>query len=203
VSQHALSFNHTPDLEKGSSKCGLKPPSGVKMTNKPKKNPLATLMALPGVGKATAMKLSDAGIKSSSGIVKAGQKGLIKAGLSAVISKRLLSAVSKKSPAKKADSKKPSKTAVAKNAATKAKAAAKKTATKAKTAAKNTTTKAKAAAKKAASKATASGRKVAEKTVNRTGGSLKVKTSKSTDGRKGKTLKVPRTVKDMAWFRKE
>ena len=58
-------------------------------------------------------------------------------------------------------------------------------------------------AKAAASKAVASGRKVAEKTIKKTGGSKSVKTSKSTDGRKGKTLKVPRSVKDMAWFRKD
>tara|TARA_B110001452_G_scaffold181960_1_gene152823 strand:+ start:1100 stop:1621 length:522 start_codon:yes stop_codon:yes gene_type:complete len=173
------------------------------MTDKPKKDPLAILMALPGVGKATAKKLSDAGIKSSAAVVKAGQKGLLKAGLSAVISKKLLSALSKKSPAKKAASKKPAAKSTAKKAATKAKAAVKKTATKAKSTAKKTATKAKSAAKNAASKATASGRKVAEKTVKRTGGSQTVKSSKSTDGRKGKTLKVPRTVKDMAWFRKE
>ena len=48
------------------------------MAAKPKKDPLATLMALPGVGKATAKKLSDAGIKSAAGINKAGTKGLAK-----------------------------------------------------------------------------------------------------------------------------
>ena len=53
------------------------------MAAKPKKDPLATLMAIPGVGKATAQKLSDAGIKSASGINKAGAKGLAKAGISA------------------------------------------------------------------------------------------------------------------------
>ncbi len=71
---------------------------GEDMAANPKKDPLATLMALPGVGKATAKKLSDAGITSPAKIVKAGQKGLVKAGLSAVISKKLLSIVSRKKP---------------------------------------------------------------------------------------------------------
>ena len=146
------------------------------MTGKPKKDPLAILMTLPGVGKATAKKLSGAGLKTPASIVKAGQKGLIKAGLSAVISKA-------KSTAKKA--------------------AAKKVISKAKSTAKKAATKAKSTAKKASSKATASGRKVAEKSIKRTAGSLTVKSSKSTDGRKGKTLKVPRTVKDMPWFNKD
>ena len=59
-----------------------------------------------------------------------------------------------------------------------------------------------ATAKKAASKATAAGKKVAEKTVEMTKGDQKVKAVKSDDGRKGKTLKVPRSVADMPWFRK-
>ena len=96
------------------------------MAAKPKKDPLAALMALPGVGKATAQKLSDAGIKSPAGINKAGSKGLAKAGLSAAISKKLLAAVAKKGAAKAAS--------------------------KAKSTAKKTTAKAKSTAKKAASK---------------------------------------------------
>jgi len=186
------------------------------MTSKPKKDPLAILMTLPGVGKATAKKLSDAGIKTQASIAKAGQKGLIKAGLSAVMSKELLSAVTKKPTAKKTATKKPSakkaatkkptvkkaatKKPTAKKAATK-KPTAKKAATK-KPTAKKAATKAKSTAKKASSKAAASGRKVAEKSIKRTTGSMTVKSSKSTDGRKGKTLKVPRTVKDMPWFNK-
>ena len=91
------------------------------MAAKSKKDPLATLMALPGVGKATAKKLSDSGIKTAAGIKKAGQKGLVKAGLSAVISKKLLSAVTKKSPAKKTAPKKAApKKAAAKKVASKA-----------------------------------------------------------------------------------
>ena len=167
---------------------------GEDMAAKPKKDPLAALMAIPGVGKATAQKLSDAGIKSAAGVNKAGAKGLAKAGLSAAISKKLLAAVAKNT-AKKATTKAKS---TAKSAANKTKAAA----TKAKTSAKKTATKAKSTAKKAASKADAAGQKVAEKTVSKTG-EHKVKAEKAKDGRKGSTLKVPRSVKDMAWFKKK
>lgn len=153
------------------------------MAAKPKKDPLAALMAIPGVGKATAQKLSDAGIKSAAGVNKAGAKGLAKAGLSAAISKKLLAAVAKNT---------------AKKATTKAKSTAKSAASKTKAAA----SKAKSAAKKAASKAAAAGQKVAEKTVSKTG-EHKVKSEKAKDGRKGSTLKVPRSVKDMAWFKKK
>ena len=170
---------------------------GEDMAGKSKKDPLATLMALPGIGKATAKKLSDAGIKSSANIAKAGQKGLVKAGLSALISKKLIAAVSKKSPAKKAAAKKPA----AKKPAAK-ESAAKKAIVKAKDTAKKAVAKTKGTAKKAASKATAAGRKVAEKTIKSTGGSKTVKSSKSADGRAGRTLNVPRSVTDMPWFRK-
>ena len=68
--------------------------------------------------------------------------------------------------------------------------------------AKSTAKKAASKTKAAASKAAAAGKKVAEKTVNKSG-EHKVKTEKSKDGRKGKTLKVPRSVKDMAWFKKK
>ena len=154
------------------------PPLGEDMAAKPKKDPLAALMALPGVGKATAQKLFDAGIKTPAGVNKAGEKGIAKAGVSAAISKKLLAAVVKKS---------------AKKAASKTKAAASN--------AKSTAKKASSKTKAAASKAAAAGRKVAEKTVSKAG-DHKVKTEKSKDGRKGNTLKVPRSVKDMAWFKK-
>ena len=65
------------------------------MASKSKKEPLAALMSLPGVGKATAKKLSDAGIKSAAGIKKAGKKGLTKAGLTANMSEKLLNTVNK------------------------------------------------------------------------------------------------------------
>ncbi|RJU86198.1 MAG: hypothetical protein DWC02_05000 [Candidatus Poseidoniales archaeon] len=157
--------------------------SGEDMAAKPKKDPLAKLLALPGVGKATAKKLNDAGIKSPAGIVKAGEKGLVKAGLSAMISKKLLSVVSKEKPAKKAATKKaPAKKSKAKKAVSKAKDAVKKA---------------------AISKATAASRKVAKEAIKSSIGSKTVKSSKSNDGRKGKTLKIPGSVKDMPWFNKK
>ena len=137
------------------------------MASKSKKDPLAALMSLPGIGEATAKKLSDAGIKSASGIKKAGKKGLMKAGLSLNMSEKLLKTVNKGKAVKAA-----------------AKSAAKKT-------------------KSTASKAVASSKKVAQKTVSENDGSKKVKSVKSTDGRKGNTLKIPRSVKDMAWFKKD
>ena len=75
------------------------------MAAKKTKNPLAKLMALPGVGKIAATKLQKAGIKTPAGIKKAGEKGLVKAGLSGALSKKLLSGskapTKKKAPAKK------------------------------------------------------------------------------------------------------
>ena len=148
------------------------------MASKSKKDPLAALMSLPGIGKATAKKLSDAGIKSAAGIKKSGKIGLMKAGLSLNMSEKLLKTVNKGKTVKAA-----------------AKSAAKKVKSTAKTAAKKT--------KSTASKAVASSKKVAQKTVSENDGSKKVKSVKSTDGRKGKTLKIPRSVKDMAWFKKD
>ena len=155
------------------------------MASKSKKEPLAALMSLPGVGKATAKKLSDAGIKSAAGIKKAGKKGLTKAGLTANMSEKLLNTVNKGQIVK---------TAVKKSAA-KAKHAAKKV--------KSRTRAAAAKANSSASKAVSSSKKVAKETVKGNDGSKKVKSTKSNDGRKGKTLKVPRSVKDMPWFKKD
>ena len=91
-----------------------------------------------------------------------------------------------------------------------AKKAAKKTATKAKSSAKKAVTKTKSTAKKAAtkskaaaSKAAASSRKVAQKVVDQKKGTNTVKTEKSKDGRKGMTLKIPKSVEGMSWFRKK
>ena len=93
------------------------------MAAKKTKNPLAKLMALPGVGKVAATKLQKAGIKTPAGIKKAGAKGLVKAGLSAALAKKLL-AGSSKAAAKKVAPKK--KAAAKKKAPAKKKAAAKK-----------------------------------------------------------------------------
>ena len=126
-------------------------PIGEDMAGKSKKNPLAALMAVPGIGKATAEKLNKAGIKTPAGMKKAGKKGLEKAGISASLIKKLLASTPKKAAPKK-------------------KAAAKKAAPKKKAAAKKVAPKKKAAPKKAAPKK---------------------KSAKSSDGRKGRDLKVP------------
>jgi len=113
------------------------------MAAKKTKNPLAKLMALPGVGKVAATKMQKAGIKTPAGIKKAGVKGLVKAGLSAALSKKLLAG--SKAPSKK-------KAAAKKKAPAKKKAAAKKKAPAKKKAAakKKAPAKKKAAAKKKA-----------------------------------------------------
>ena len=127
-------------------------PIGEDMAGKSKKNPLAALMAVPGIGKATAEKLNKAGIKTPAGIKKAGKKGLEKAGISASLMKKLLASTPKK------------------------KAAAKKVAPK-----KKGSPKKEAAAKKVAPKKKAAPKKAAPKK----------KSAKSSDGRKGRDLKVP------------
>ena len=137
-------------------------PIGEDMAGKSKKNPLAALMAVPGIGKATAEKLNKAGIKTPAGMKKAGKKGLEKAGISASLIKKLLASTPKKAT--------PKKKAAAKKVAPKKKAAAKKAAPKKKAAAKKVAPKKKAAPKKAAPKK---------------------KSAKSSDGRKGRDLKVP------------
>ena len=115
-------------------------PIGEDMAGKSKKNPLAALMAVPGIGKATAEKLNKAGIKTPAGMKKAGKKGLEKAGISASLIKKLLASTPKKAAPKK-----------------------------------------KAAAKKVAPKKKAAPKKAAPKK----------KSAKSSDGRKGRDLKVP------------
>ncbi len=152
------------------------------------------LTELPGVGAATARKLQAAGLNTVAKIAKAGKSGLEKAGLSKSIAAKLAVTVAKN----KAKSTAKSVTSKAKEAAKKASSSTKKATSKAKETAKKAAT----STKKAASKATAAGKKVAEKTVEKAKGDHKVKSEKSDDGRKGKTLKVPRSVADMPWFRK-
>jgi hypothetical protein len=52
---------------------------------------LAALTSLAGVGKATAEKLIQAGIKSAAGIRQRGEKGMVKAGVSVTLAKKILS----------------------------------------------------------------------------------------------------------------
>ena len=66
---------------------------------------------------------------------------------------------------------------------------------------KNTTKKASAASKKATQKVMNKSQKVAEKVVEKTKATTSLKTKKD-DDRKGDTIRVPRSVKDMPWFKK-
>ncbi len=145
------------------------------------------LTSLPGVGAATAKKLKAAKLTSIAMVAKATPSKLQKAGLSVAIAGNVLKA------AKAATS--------VKNAATaskdKAKSAAKKVAEKTKESAKKAT----AASKKATQKVINKSQKVAEDVVEKTKSTTSLKTKKE-DDRKGDTIKVPRSVKDMPWFKK-
>ena len=89
-----LGFKNIGKSEKGSS-ISVDMGATGETVSKSKKDHLENLMKLPGVGKATAQKLYDSGIKSPAGVNKAGKKGLADAGISAAISKKLLAAVAK------------------------------------------------------------------------------------------------------------
>ena len=168
-----------------------------------------TLTALPGIGATTAKKLISAKIDTVSKVASAGSKKLQDAGLSATIAKKVSAAakvadkasgaakkvVSKAKTATKSTAKKSS--SVAKTAASKTKAAAKKATTATKAASKKATSKTKAAAKKVSKKAGEVKKAALSKGKNT------AKSSKSTDGRKGSTLRVPRSVTDMPWFNKK
>ena len=136
---------------------------------------IETLTALPGIGAATAKKLVSAKIDTVSKVASAGSKKLQEAGLSAAVASKISAAA---------------------KAADKASGAAKKATTKAKSAAKTTAKKSSSAAKKVADK-------VAEKITGESSGSQTVESTKSSDGRKGGTLRIPRSVKDMPWFKKK
>jgi hypothetical protein len=149
-----------------------------------------TLTALPGIGAATAKKLVSAKIDTVSKVASAGSKKLQDAGLSAAVAKKVGAA------AKVADKA----SVTVKKVASKAKTATKSTAKKSSSAAKTAASKTKTAAKKVTSKTKAAAKKVSKKA-----GDVKksAKSSKSSDGRKGSTLRVPRNVTDMPWFNKK
>jgi len=99
---------------------------------------IANLQAVPGVGKSTAKKLVDSGIRTANQLAKASTKKLLSAGLSSGMATKLAAAAAK---------------STGKKVAAKAKEAPKKVATKAKTiaiSAKTAAVKGKAKAKKAA-----------------------------------------------------
>ena len=152
---------------------------------------IEALTALPGVGAATAKKLVSAKIDTVGKLASVGVKKIEDAGISAAVAKKISAA------AKAADKV----TGAAKNTATKAKSASKTSAKKATAVAKKTATKAQGKAKGAAGKAKAVANKTVAKAKDAT--SMAVPSKKSDDGRKGATLKVPRSVRDMPWFNKK
>ena len=155
---------------------------------------IAKLMNLPGVGRATAVKLLTSNIKTLAGINKAGEDGLGKAGISIGTAKKLLvlAKAAQKTKKKVAAAKSSGKKATAK-----AKSTAKKTATKAtikaksvakkaspakakaKSTAKKTATKATAKAKSAAKKATTKAKSAAKNTAAKTKATSKKATAKA------------------------
>lgn len=157
-----------------------------------------TLTALPGIGAATAKKLINAKIDTVSKVASAGSKKLQDAGLSAAVAKKIGAA------ARVADKA----SGAVKKVASKAKTATKSTAKKSSTVAKTAASKTKAAAKKATSKTKATAKKVSKKAVNVKKSTLSkakkaVEPSKSSDERKGSTLRVPRKAADFPWFNKK
>ena len=157
------------------------------------------ITSLPGIGAATAKKLTAAKMGTVAKLAKASLGDLQKAGLSVSVAKKV-SAAAKTASGTKAAAKKASGIAAgaAKKATEKAANAAKKAASKAK----SSTKKAAEASKTASKKAVGQGQKVAEKVVEKTkAASTTLKTSKYKD-RKGTNIKVPKSVKDMPWFKK-
>ncbi|MCH1540485.1 MAG: helix-hairpin-helix domain-containing protein [Candidatus Poseidonia sp.] len=152
-----------------------------------KENPKNDLTSLPGVGNATAKKLMTAKLTTVAKIATSTPAALKKAGLSASVATSVLKAA-------KAANK-------AKQTATKAKKTAKKGAKKATTSAKKATSKVAQAAKKQTQKALNKSTKVAEKVVEKTTSVSGLKSTKDGE-RKGSNIKVPKSVKDMPWFKK-
>ena len=146
------------------------------------------LTSLPGVGAATAKKLKAAKLGTVAKLAKASLGDLKNAGLSAGVATKVLAAAKAASATKK----------TVKKTTGKAASAAKKAASKAK----STSKKAAAATKAATEKAVGKGQKVAEKVVQQTkSAGTALKTSKDS-GRKGRNIAVPKSVKDMPWFKK-
>lgn len=168
------------------------------MAAKKSSSKIEALTALPGIGAATAKKLVAAKIDSVSKVADAGAKKLQDAGLSAAVAKKVGAAAKAAAKGKKATKATATKaTSAAKATASKAKSTAKKTVAASKASAK----KAKSTAKKTASKATETAKSTATKATSTAKKTLPSK--KSDDGRKGGTLKVPKSVRDMPWFNKK
>jgi hypothetical protein len=157
------------------------------------------ITSLPGIGAATAKKLTAAKLGTVAKLAKASLGDLQKAGLSVSVAKKV-SVAAKAASGTKAAAKKAGGNAAsaAKKASGKAASAAKKATSKAKT----STKKAAEASKTASKKAVGQGQKMAEKVVEKTkAAATTLKTTKDKD-RKGSNIKVPKSVKDMPWFNK-
>ena len=135
---------------------------------------IANLQAVPGVGKSTAKKLVDSGIRTANQLAKASTKKLLTAGLSSGMATKLVAAAAK---------------STGKKVAAKAKAAPKKAAAKAKTIA--------ISAKTAAAKGKAKAKKAmpAKKSPSKKKTSVTKKNDKTVEVR-SKTLATP-SLKDM------
>jgi histone H1/5 len=136
---------------------------------------IANLQAVPGVGKSTAKKLVDSGIRTANQLAKASTKKLLTAGLSSGMATKLVAAAAK---------------STGKKVAAKAKATPKKAAAKAKTiaiSAKTAAAKGKAKAKKAMP--------TKKKTPSKKKTSVTKKNDKTVEVR-SKTLATP-SLKDM------
>ena len=192
-------------LEEGSRPCCYFHQTVKHMAGK-----ASDITSLPGVGKATATKLKAAKYNTIAKIAKASTNDLKKAGLTLAVAKKVHAAAKAASATKTAVKSATTKGAsAAKKASGKAAAAAKKASGKTAAAAKKATSKAKQSASKAAKatkastqKAVTKGQEMAEEVVEKTktaGTSLKTKKEKD---RKGATINVPRSVKDMPWFKK-
>ena len=130
---------------------------------------IANLQAVPGVGKSTAQKLINSGIRTSNQLAKASMKKLLSAGLTSGMATKLAAAAAK---------------SAGKKVAAKAKAAPKKVAIKAKTIAMS--------AKTAAAKGTAKAKKTisAKKAPAKKKAAVKKKDAKTVEVR-SKTIPTP------------
>ena len=178
---------HSSVTTGGRLKSGVKQEhsSGI-MARKASSSP-KDLTSLPGVGAATAKKLASAKIDSISKLAKSTPNSLQKAGLSVAVAKKALAAA-------KAATK-------VKESASKVKESVKGTTKKAASAAKKKASSAATKAKKSTQKVMKKSQDVAEDVVEKTKAVSSLKTKKESD-RKGPTIKVPKSVKDMPWFKK-
>lgn len=142
---------------------------------------MANLRAVPGVGKSTAQKLVNSGIRTSNQLAKASMKKLLTAGLTSGIATKLIAAAAKKT---------------GKKVVAKAKAAPKKAATKAKTIAMS--------AKTAAVKGTAKVKKAipAKKARTKKKAAVKKKDAKTVEVR-SKTIPTPDWRTSMKKWKKD